>query len=46
MKINTQVLISSQFVRTAIIVTAASLPLILAALHIVHAGLSTDPATG
>jgi len=45
MKINTQILISSQFVRTAIIVAAASLPLILAALHVVHAGLSTYPVT-
>ncbi|WP_016730778.1 hypothetical protein [Saccharolobus islandicus] len=45
MKVNMYTLASSQVVRYAIIIAAASLPLILAALHVTHAEESIAPGT-
>ncbi|MEM3203653.1 MAG: hypothetical protein QW232_05420 [Saccharolobus sp.] len=46
-KINVQILATNQTIRMIILITAASLPLLLAALHIVHAGeKSILPVTG
>ncbi|WP_338602563.1 hypothetical protein V6M85_02475 [Sulfolobus tengchongensis] len=45
MKVNMYTLASNQIIRTAIIITAATLPLILAALHIGHAEESIAPGT-
>ncbi|ACP48853.1 hypothetical protein YN1551_1784 [Sulfolobus islandicus Y.N.15.51] len=45
MRVNMYTLASSQVVRYAIIIAAASLPLILAALHVTHAEESIAPGT-
>ncbi|MCH4816823.1 MAG: hypothetical protein QXY87_09760 [Saccharolobus sp.] len=45
MKVNMYTLALSQVVGYAIIITAASLPLILAALHVTHAEISKLPGT-
>ncbi|QXJ28995.1 hypothetical protein J5U23_01864 [Saccharolobus shibatae B12] len=45
MKVSMYTLASSQVVRYSIIIAAASLPLILAALHVTHAGISKAPGT-
>ncbi|MEM3351101.1 MAG: hypothetical protein QXZ23_12655 [Saccharolobus sp.] len=46
-KINVQILATNQTIRMIILIAAASLPLLLAAFHIVHAGEeSKAPVTG
>lgn len=46
MKVSPYFLASSQTLRIALAIGIAALPIIMAALHIVHAGESKAPCTG